>query len=88
MKIVNNQAGVGHIVAILAVVVISAVGFIGYRVITMDDATETASQSVQSSQKEKITSKADVEQASKQIDATTLDDVDPAQLDSDLNSIL
>lgn len=88
MKIVYNQAGVGHIVAILAVVVISAVGFIGYRVITTDDATKTATQSVQSSQKEKITSKADVEQASKQIDATTLDDVDPAQLDSDLNSIL
>ena len=88
MKVANNQAGVGHLVAILAVVVIGAVGFIGYRVATMEDSGETSTQSVQSTTQSEVTTKADVEQASQDIDATSLDEVDPAQLDSDLNSIL
>lgn len=89
MKRLDSQTGASHLVAILAVVVIAAVGIVGYRVVSSKTADETASSTKSSaSSSTEIKSKADVVQADKQLDQTTMDDVDPAQLDSDLNSIL
>ena len=88
MKTRLNQAGASHLVAILAVVVIAAVGVIGYRVMSQDDAgTQTATQSANTNSGA-IENKDDVEAASKELDSTSLDNVDPSQLDSDINSVL
>lgn len=95
MKTPLNQKGASHIVAVLAVVVIAAVGVIGYQVMqaNSDSTTDTASnnsssESANTSGKAKIQSRADVQQASSDLDNTSLNDVDPSQLDADLNSIL
>lgn len=93
MKSPLNQKGASHLVAVLAVVVIAAIGLIGFKVMNAnEDSTETASsstsQSANTSDAATIKSRADVQQASKDLDSTSLNDVDPSQLDSDLNSIL
>lgn len=97
-----NQAGAAHLVAILAVVVVVAVAFAGYRVMqanqTANDAVTTSAKKTASSPSSSVTSadapakietKADVQQAAKTLDADALEsDLDPAQLDADLNSLL
>lgn len=89
MRLINDQRGASHIVAILAVVVIAAVGVVGYRVMNNDKtSTETATTSQSSNDPATIESKADVVKADKQLDSTSLNDVDPSQLDGDINSVL
>ncbi|MEK7153436.1 MAG: hypothetical protein AAB834_05790 [Patescibacteria group bacterium] len=84
------QKGSAHILAILAVIVVAAVGFVGYRVMNNDEgpASETSSQSSQVVPDE-IRSDQDLEQAGTALDSEQLDsDLDPAQLDTDLNDLL
>jgi flagellar basal body-associated protein FliL len=90
MKSRLNQSGVGHLVMLLAVVVIAAVGIVGYRVMSSSDSDSDTATTSQSAVKDssQMKTKADVQQASTELDNTSLNDVDPAQLDSDLNSIL
>lgn len=90
MKTRLNQTGAGHLVMLLAVVVIAAVGIVGYRVMSSSDTDSDTATTSQSAVKDssQMKTKADVQQASTELDNTSLNDVDPAQLDSDLNSIL
>ena len=90
MKMRLNQTGAGHLVMLLAVVVIAAVGIVGYRVMSSSDTDSDTATTSQSAVKDssQMKTKADVQQASTELDNTSLNDVDPAQLDSDLNSIL
>ena len=90
MKISDNQAGASHIVALFAVLVIAAVGFVGYRVLNSNsDTADSTTLSSSSKEPATIKSKADFNAASKSLDNTAVDSsVDPGSLDSDLNSLL
>ena len=85
-----NQKGNTALVT-MAIIVVAAVGFAGYRVtrhtttITPDSGlASTASQQPPTT----ITSTADLKKAGQALDNTTIDSsVDPNSLDSDLNSL-
>jgi hypothetical protein len=83
-----NQTGVSHLIVVLAVVVLGAVGFASYRVVQMNKpATQDAA--VAAKTPAKIQSKADLEKASKSLDDENVDQtLDSSQLDDDLNSML
>jgi uncharacterized protein YpmB len=83
-----NQTGVSHLIVVLAVVVLGAVGFASYRVMQMNKpATQDAA--VTTKTPAKIQSKTDLEKASKSLDDENVDKtLDSSQLDDDLNSML
>lgn len=85
-RLFSDSRGVMHLVAILAVVIVGVVGVAGYYVLTAEkDKSKTAEQTAPA----EINSKADLEQASKALDAGQSDsELDPAQLDDDLNELL
>jgi len=86
-KFLKNEQGVGHLLlALLLVVVVGGVAFAGWRVMSKPTtvATTTATNSVPA----KLSSKSDVRAAVKALDETSLDGLNPDQLDSDLNSLL
>ena len=89
MRIRLSQAGVGHLVALLVVVVLAVVGFAGYTVwkAGQDQKATDTSQAETSA----IKTKADLQNASKLLDttATQLDnDLDASVLDSDIDQLL
>lgn len=92
MKYALNQRGSSYIVAILAVGVVAGVGVIGYRVVNKPVTTDSTSPLVSNSSTKvptTIKSKADVRKADAALSTTAVDgSVNPAQLDSDLNSLL
>ena len=91
-----NHKGSSHIVLILAVAVIAAVGVVGYRVVSNNASDQTDSSSNISSAEnhsvsipKQFNNTADINQASKALDNTQVDSsINPNQLDQDLNSLL
>lgn len=88
-----NERGSSHLVIVLAVVVLAGVGLVGYRVMTSgNQATKKtaspAAATIQTAAPGKISSKADVQQATKALDETPVDNsLDPKQLDGDLSDL-
>jgi predicted negative regulator of RcsB-dependent stress response len=88
-KLLNNEHGIGHILAFVAVAVIVAVGLVGYRVMQNDSTGSTVTTSSSHAVPKTIKTKADVQKASKALDSTAIDGaVNPNELDNDLNSLL
>jgi Tfp pilus assembly protein PilO len=87
----QNQDGIGHLFAVLAVIVIVGLGFIGYRVSNMNQTTSTDSTSpatINTNNEKYLKNTSDVSAADKQLDSVPVeDDLDPSQLDSDLNAL-
>lgn len=91
-----NQIGASHVVLFVAVAVIAAVGVVGYRVASNTANDQSTSDSNISSAANhdvsvpnQINTKADINQASKALDSTSVDSsINPSQLDQDLNSVL
>jgi len=91
MKVLRNQKGSSHLVLLLGLAVIVAVSLVGYRVLKSTETNPAATSTVTKSAVAPSTlkSKADVVQAAQSLDNTGIDSsVNPAQLDSDLNSLL
>jgi hypothetical protein len=83
MKLFSDQRGVSHLLLVGAIVVLGVVGFAGYRVMNADNDKDSAAVPA------KIESKKDVQQAQKSLDNDNLDsDLNPSQLDDDLNDLL
>lgn len=90
-----DQRGSSHIVALLFVVIVAAVGFAAYRVMSANKNSSSVANAPTNTLTKPlaapadIKSKADVQQAAKALDSDQLDkNLDPSQLDSDLNSLL
>lgn len=79
-----NSKGIAHLVVVLIVVVVGVVGFAGYYVATHKKTSEKTSQDIPA----KIESKSDLDQASKALDSGSDSELDPSQLDDDLNDLL
>ena len=93
MKLLQHQKGSSHLVLILAVTVLAAVGVIGYRVTQNGTDTSVASTSVapvkNSDAPDKIQSAADLKQAEASLDSDAIDSkVNPNQLDSNIDALL
>ncbi len=90
MKISKNQAGVGHLVLILGVLIVAAIGGVGYKVYqdNQDTTEKTTTAEVIKESSDEINSQADVEKASTELDATSVDDSSIDSLDSDINAVL
>ena len=91
-SIQKPEAGVGHLLVLLAVVVIAAVAVVGYRVInsqndTLGNTGPTAPKADLAPAD--IKSSSDLKAAESALNQSNVDkDLDPAQLDSDINSLL
>lgn len=91
MKMHRNQTGASHVVAVLVVVLVAVISFAGYRVMqaSKDTASTPTNSTVATTEPAKIQSKADVTATTKALDSDTSDaNLDPSQLDGDLNSLL
>lgn len=91
MKISRNQSGSGHLVLLVALVVIVLVAIAGYRVANnTDTGTTTSLNPIQATAvPATIKSKADLQKASNALDSTTIDNsVNPDSFDNDINSLL
>ena len=92
MKFFTNQRGSSHVVLVLAVVVIAAVGIIGYRVTQNQDPAAVSTSTTPATTSEDsgaINSKADLKDAEASLDNTAIDSsVNPDQLDDDINALL
>ncbi|HET8670925.1 MAG TPA: hypothetical protein VFM05_09960 [Candidatus Saccharimonadales bacterium] len=82
-----TQRGSGHLVAILAVLVVVAAGFVGYQVVTNEEQGSKYTQKQTQTVPDTLKTTKDIDQASASLD-TYDNDLDPDQLDEDLNSIL
>ena len=84
-----NQRGSSHLVLILAVIVLAGVSFAGYRVMNSSEASTPDVVSSKAGEPDSIKSTADVKKASAALEDTAIDGpVNPAQLDSDMQSLL
>lgn len=89
-----NQTGASHIVLVLAVAVIAAVGIVGYRVVSNSEDTNSSTtisgtENHDVSVPNQFKNTADINQASKALDNTQVDSsINPSQLDQDINSVL
>lgn len=89
----RSEQGVGHLALLLGVVVIAAVAFVGYRVAT-DKNSDNSSKSSQvttsdTAVPQTISSAKDLDQAQSAVNNSNLDgDLNPSQMDSDVNSLL
>ncbi len=95
MTNIKDQRGSGHVMLIMLVVVLAAVGFAGYRVMqqqntsvaTADTVSPAPTKSV--AEPSKINNKTQAAQASKTLDAESIDKtLDSTQLDAELDSVL
>lgn len=89
MRLSHSQRGSLHLVAILAVVVIAVAGVIGYKVFTneKDSATDVTSSQTDEDSIESIETTSDIDEASASLEEFD-SELDPNQLDEDLNSLL
>lgn len=92
MKVAQHERGSSHLVLILAVAVLAAIGVIGYRV-TQTDTSSVVSTSVapvqNSAAPDKLESAADLKKAEASLDSTSIDSsVNPNQLDDDISALL
>ena len=84
----SNQQGIGHVVALLVLVLVAAVAFAGWRVMNANKTSDTTAQTA-SQTPSVLKTKADVTKAANELDATSVDStVNPDSLDSDINSLL
>lgn len=87
-----NQRGVSQLLILLAVVVVAAVGVVGYRVMNDKDTTTTVKSTTTVIKQENvpstIKSSADVNKATQALDQTNVDSVNPDQLDTEITSVL
>lgn len=84
---VLHQKGAGHIVAILAVVVIAVVGLAGYVVMGAQDnatSTNTATEKVTADQVELAETSKELDQANNELDES----LDTTELDKDIDAML
>lgn len=83
-----NSVGAGHLLIVAALAVLLGIGFTAYRVAgTPKKAPVNSTSSTQ--QPVKYKTKADVQNASKQLESTDVDkSLDSSSLDSDLNDLL
>jgi uncharacterized protein HemX len=89
MKSRLNQNGSAHLVAILAVIVIALTGVVGYRVMQLQNKDKVADTDTTQTADGTLESSADLQDAEDAIDADESDtNLDPAQLDSDLDNLL
>lgn len=89
MRIRNSQAGVGHIAAVLVIVVVAVIGFAGYTVYKAGQDKQVATDTAQTNTA--IKTKADLNNAGKLLDntATQLDnDLNTSVLDGDIDQLL
>lgn len=91
-KIRTNQKGFELVGVLIVLVVLTVIVFVGYRAVNgriSKTSLPAASTSSAIQLPSKIKSKADVQQASKSLDADSADkQLNPAQLDKDLTSLL
>ena len=92
MKALKDQRGIGHLLLLAALAVVTLVGVAGYRVVNTADTGSSDSVSISSSsagEVKEIKSKADLQKADNSLDNTAIDgSVNPNQLDHDLNALL
>ena len=91
MKIHSSQTGVGHIAALLVVVVLAVTGFAGYTVWKAGQDKTDSSVSTSQTEPTAIKTKADLDTTSKLLDNTVsqLDsELDTSALDSDIDQLL
>jgi hypothetical protein len=89
-RLSSNQNGIGLLAVLVLVAVVGIIGAVGYRV-TSGSSTPTASVTANTSSKTpaKIKSTADVDTATKELDATDVNSsVDTGELDADISSLL
>jgi hypothetical protein len=89
MRIQSSQTGVGHLIAVLLVVVVAVAGFAGYTVWKAGQDQKVANTSQAETAAIKTT--ADLETASKLLDTTATqlnNDLDASVLDSDIEQLL
>lgn len=82
-----QQKGAGHIVAILAVVVLAVVGLSGYVVMNAQDkdaTTNTATEQVTADQAELAETSKELDQANAELDES----LDTSELDKDIDAML
>jgi len=85
----SNQHGIGHVAALLVLVLVAAVAFAGWRVMNADKSSDTTTQTASNTAPSTLKTKADVTKAANELDATSVDNtVNPDSLDSDINSLL
>lgn len=92
MKTIQHQRGSSHLMLILAVAVIAAIGVVGYRV-TQTDTSSVESTSVapakNTSAPTAIKTSADLKKAEASLDSATIDSsLNPNQLDNDISALL
>ncbi|HET8709704.1 MAG TPA: hypothetical protein VFL85_05525 [Candidatus Saccharimonadales bacterium] len=89
----RNQAGFGHVMLLVGIVVVAAVAFAAWRVMDARQpaATDTATTTTATALPDKIESVDDLAKVSKSLDqgAAQLDhSLDGSQLDADINAML
>jgi predicted negative regulator of RcsB-dependent stress response len=80
-----NQKGMGHLLLILAAIVIVALAFVGWRVMNSDQANNNSNSANQSGE---IKSAQDLEKAEKTLNETNLDELDTSELDAAEDELL
>ncbi len=91
MRILRNQAGVSHLLAVLLVVVVAVVGFAGYTVWKAGQDTSSTTEQTAVAPVDKIETKADLQNTGDYLDeaASSLNsDLDPSALDSSIDQLL
>jgi hypothetical protein len=86
-----NQNGIGHVVAVVFLLVVVVIAAIGYKVAQNSDAANVSTNAEPAAVvvPDKFQSTADVKKADRALDKSGIDgSVDPSSLDSDLNSLL
>lgn len=90
MTFKKSETGAAHLALIIVVILVVVIGFVGYRVVKNNNKSlSNTPVAVNNNAPTQIKTQADVKQAAKALDATSIDSsLDPSQLDKDLNSLL
>lgn len=87
----SSQSGIGHLVLILTLVVLTLAGLVGYRVWSnqQDEQNTTNSNAQQVTAPENISSVSDLDQTTAALEQAAIEtDLDTADLDQDIQSLL
>lgn len=90
-KHISNQAGIGHVIAVLVFVFVAVIGFAGYTVVSKNAASQPEVATVAPQTDNTIRTKADlqkVDQTLTEADAQLDTQLDDSALDADLDSVL
>ena len=84
----NSQSGIGHLALILALVVLILAGLVGYRVWNNQQSTSQSNAQLVTAPEE-ISSVSDLDQTTTALEQATIEiDLDTADLDQDIQSLL